>query len=195
MPAWPADEDSEEEVEEVDTSQDTPLAVADLVQRSLTRQDRALLLQQQRQQAGVGFATSGSVASTRSSSSSSSGGSTGAPASKEQRFTREVDRLLAPAPSALAPHQQETQTQQQTDQRLAPLHASSSASSLFGTGSGPSSSSRPGMGSSGGEGAAAGTGSSGGSSSPTVSELMLLFQESPLFRGGPVPGVQVLHRR
>jgi hypothetical protein len=208
LPAWPADEDSEEELEGMDTAQDSPLAVADLVQRSLTRQDRALLLQQQRQQAGAGFASSrgrssGGSAAGASSSVGSSGGSVELPASKEQRFTREVDRLLAKASSALAPHhqqQQETQTQQQADQRFAPLNASTSASSLFGTGSGPSSSSRLGMGGSGGEGAAAGTsgsgsGSSGGSSSPTVSELMSLFEESPLFRGGPVPGVQVLHRR
>lgn len=34
-----------------------------------------------------------------------------------------------------------------------------------------------------------------GAAAATVTQLMGLFRGSPLFRGGPVPGVQLLHRR
>ena len=49
-------------------------------------------------------------------------------------------------------------------------------------------------GAAGAAGEPSGSGAKGGTAH-TVTQLMGLFKASPLFRGGPMPGVQVLHRR
>lgn len=166
---------------------DDPKSVAALVQQCLTQQDRQLLArlektalaqqllgQQAVPQPAAGAAPAADAAAGRAAGGAALGH---AAAAKAQQLHQRVDQLLS--------RRQTGQGRQQPD----PSHAAGAglASSLFGT---------AGLfGSSKGGGAAATAGAAGGGDGPTVSELMGLFKASPLFRGGPVPGVQVLHQR
>ena len=154
----------------------------------------------------AGSSSGGGGGGSGGSSSSSSGGRVGGSsiAYKAQQLMEQVELLLAQGapPKVLTaqpppPPQQQAAQQQQAEQQQAeapgPWRAAGSASSLFGTGGPPGSGVGGSSGSSGSAGAAAGSGDGGGG--PTVTQLMGLFGDSPLFRGGPVPGVQILHQR
>ncbi|KAL4856481.1 hypothetical protein ACK3TF_003270 [Chlorella vulgaris] len=93
--------------------------------------------------------------------------------SKARRFGAEVQRLLADVAAAF------TEPSEPLQGRLQGGGSASSSSSSSSSGSRGTSS----------------LSSSGGDEAPTVGMLMGLFGGSPLFRGGPVPGVLVLHRR
>lgn len=181
-----------------------PSAVADLLLRSLTAKDRVLLAAQQQaaqrqrqqrqqpEQAGEqqGEVAGGGAAAGMLGSAAAAAAAAADPASKVQRFRAEVQRLLDSV-SALHPPR--------GGQQQEPLAATDSGSSLFGTGGSPAAASSSALGAGGSGRAAAapgsGPGDSGSRNAATLSQLMTLFADSPLFRGGPVPGVQVLHRR
>lgn len=183
--------------------EDSPAGQADLLLRCLTTQDR-LLLQRQAELAAAERSgaphSSGSSSgdgdgaanpSSSSRNSSGSGGGVAAGASKGLRFREEVERLISSATSAVLAHAQP------------PPHGLGAleASGLFGTGSsGARAAGSPPHSSVGGEeGEGEEPGESSGDKSHlavhTVTQLMGVFKGSPIFRGGPVPGVQVLHQR
>lgn len=164
--------------------------MAALVRQCLVREDRQLLAQLERasleqqlagQQDGAQLAAGAAGAEAAGAAAGQAAGSAAAghgSAAKAQQVAQRVDRLLST--------QQALQGRQQPE-----LAGAGLASSLFGT-AGLFGSSK---GSGSGEAAAGVAGGSDGKGGTTVGELMTLFKESPLFRGGPVPGVQVLHQR
>ncbi|KAL4427342.1 hypothetical protein ABPG77_003251 [Micractinium sp. CCAP 211/92] len=168
---------------------DEPESVAALVQQSLTQEDRQLLTQLdkaaqaervpgQQESAAAGAAVD--TAAAEDAAGRAAVGQGGAAKAKE--LWQRVNQLLST--------QQARQGQRQAEPARGQL-AGASVSSLFG------SASLFGMGSSEGSAAAAAgaAGSSDSKGGTSVGELMSLFKQSPLFRGGPVPGVQVLHQR
>ncbi|KAL4440259.1 hypothetical protein ABPG75_003260 [Micractinium tetrahymenae] len=188
---------------------DEPESVAALVQQCLTQKDRQLLAQHEKlaleqqlsgQHDGLAAAAAATPAHAPASAGAAAEGATAAAegghgsAAKAQQLRQRVDRLLST---------QQAQRAQQPQQQSEPLREVLEGAgfpgfpgfpdSLFGT-AGLFGSSKGGSGS-GAAAAGAVGGSSDSKGGTTVSELMSLFKASPLFRGGPVPGVQVLHQR
>lgn len=164
--------------------------MAALVQQSLSQEDRQLLAKldkaaqaeqvpSQQKSAAAGAAVD--TAAAEDAAGRAAVGQGGAAKAKE--LWQRVNQLLST--------QQARQGQRQAEPARGQLARANAASSLFGTAS------LFGMGSSEGSAAAAAgaAGSSDSKGSTSVGELMSLFKQSPLFRGGPVPGVQVLHQR
>lgn len=159
---------------------------------------------------------------TGSSSSSSSGGGAAAagaaaaaaaaakPGSAGLTFKRTVEQLIHSATAAvmaqaLPPQQLQSTGLFGTQQGGGGMPGShtrggdgdeGAAAGDGASSSGDEGSGDEGSGSEGGVfGSGSGVRSAEGAANATVTQLMALFKGSPLFRGGPVPGVQLLHQR
>jgi len=195
---------------------ESPEAIADLVLSSLTPQDRLLLQRQAELAAEAAQARAAPALSSGGSGSGSSGsGSVAHSSPKVQRMQQVVDHLIATASAELqrkaaAERQQHAAQlaqqqqregeqhpgqQQQQQQRLGDLAASGTVvGRLVASGMGWAAGESALGSTAGAAGEPSGSGAKGGTAH-TVTQLMGLFKASPLFRGGPGPGVQVLHRR
>jgi hypothetical protein len=188
------------------------VAAGNLLLQGLSPQQHLLLHASQQQRAAAAKAAAAASSSNRQQEQQQAdpsvaadqalaglGSSAAEVAPKVDRLLSEVDRLVSHA-NAL-----------RTNTHQGAMRAAESGSALFGNGSGLASSSGGASGGSsklraGGDGddappfpgqqACGGSSRNGLDSSPAgLSELLALFADSPLFRGGPVPRVQLLHQR